>query len=96
MCECLNILGVKQLQSRDWGQGMPVVQESVYLCHAAPVPAGGASQHLGQTGYVLPTVEPLVPQELAVRSCQPRSRGGGEGGGRRGRGWREEIERGLI
>lgn len=47
------------------------MEEGVDLSHAAPVPAGGTGQHLGQAVGVSPAVVPLVPQQLAVSPRQP-------------------------
>lgn len=42
------------------------------MSYAGPVPAGHTGQHLGEAaGVVLPTVEPMVPQELVICPLQP-------------------------
>ena len=73
-----HVLRVKQLQGTDWLKRGPVMEEGVDLSHAAPVPAGGAGQHLGQAMGVGPAVVPLIPQQLAVGPRQP-GRGREEG-----------------
>ena len=48
------------------------MQQGVDVSHAGPVPAGRAGQHLGEAaGVVLPTVKPVVPQELVIGPLQP-------------------------
>lgn len=56
-----HVLRVKQLQGTDWLERGPVMEEGVDLSHAAPVPAGGAGQHLGQAVCVGTAVVPLIP-----------------------------------
>lgn len=58
-----------------------MVQQGVDVSDAGPVPAGNTGQHLREAaGVLLPTVEPMVPQELLICPLQPgdSSKTGGE------------------
>lgn len=52
-----------------------MVQQGVDVSDAGPVPAGNTGQHLREAaGVLLPTVEPMVPQELLICPLQPGDR----------------------
>lgn len=49
-----------------------MVQQGVDVSDAGPVPTGNTGQHLREAaGVLLPTVEPMVPQELLICPLQP-------------------------
>lgn len=59
-----------------------MVQQGVDVSDAGPVPAGNTGQHLREAaGVLLPTVEPMVPQELLICPLQPGDRAARRGGG---------------
>lgn len=59
----------------------PLLQESIDVGQASPLPAGGAGKHQGEGAHLRMAVVSLLPQALLVSISEPA--GGGCKGGER-------------
>lgn len=51
--------------------GGPLLQESIDVGQASPLPAGGAGEHQGQRAHLRVAIIPLLPQALLVSISEP-------------------------